>query len=140
MAFLPAKGWHKNCLLPRVIDDSFALTFSRLKMAGETELQHELEHQRHSRRPRAHRKADWRIFERVRAVFIFLFCATILVCAFSSRTQLQASVCSNVKRSMAERPNSLSYQIRENALNYEKEVNEVGAGQTASPSNSSSAK
>jgi hypothetical protein len=107
-----------------VIDDSFALTFSRLKMAGETELQHELEQHRQSR-PRRRRKNDWQIFERVRAIFIFLFCATILVCAFSNRAQLQASACAGVKRSMAERPDSLSYKLRENALAHEKEMDEI---------------
>jgi hypothetical protein len=107
-----------------VIDDSFSLTFSRLKMAGEIELQHELEYQRHSR-PRPRRKQNWRIFERVRAIFIFLFCATILVCAFSNRAQLRQSVYAGVRRSMAERPTSVSYQLRQNALTYEKEVNAI---------------
>jgi hypothetical protein len=67
-----------------------------------------------------------RIIGQVRSVFLFLFGATVLVCALANHNRLQDAVVSKVSRTLAaSRPSHDSGGIAQNAIRGENEVDDI---------------
>jgi hypothetical protein len=73
------------------------------------------------RKIRADRRHQF--FGRVRSIFIFLFLATILVFAFNRHTEIQSLA--YAKLNHAVKNSSASDSLRQGAINYEKQVDEI---------------
>jgi len=64
-----------------------------------------------------------RFFGRVRRVFVYLFVATILVVALNHYTEIQSVTYAKLVHAMKYSPNS--DKLRQSAVNYEKQVDEI---------------
>ena len=64
-----------------------------------------------------------KFFGNVRSIFVFLFVATIFVFSFNRRMEIQSLAFAKVHQVM--KHSSTSDRLRQNALNYEQQVNEV---------------
>jgi hypothetical protein len=84
----------------------------------------------HAQRRRKERAKNWEqckthIFTSIRRGLTLLFMMAVVTFAFSHQEELQKLISSKLNQIMAPRSNSSSTLIRQNALNHEKEVDQM---------------